>query len=68
MEGTLDGKKITYRGENIAIYKTDENGNIMCVDSAINNVGYFEIKDDKLYWSGAGQDQCKSCIFEKIAQ
>ncbi len=67
ISGKLDGKKITYGGENIATYVYDENGSEECIDStAINNLGYFEIKDGKLYWTGAGQDQCKECVFEKM--
>ena len=67
MSGTLDGNKITYGGENITVYEYDENGSETCTDAtATNNLGYFEIKDNKLYWTGAAQDQCKECIFEKI--
>ena len=68
MSGKLDGKRITYAGENIATYVYDENGSEECTNStAINNLGYFEIKDGKLYWTGAGQEECKACVFEKVA-
>lgn len=67
ISGTLEDNKINYRGEDISKYSYDSEGNEEYLDStAINNVGYFEIKDEKLYWTGAGQDNCKDCVFEKI--
>lgn len=67
ISGNYEDNKITYGGEQIAIYQYDENGEETFIDStATNNLGYFEIKDGKLYWTGAAQDQCKTCVFEKI--
>lgn len=31
-----------------------------------NGEGYFLIVDGKLQWTGAADEDCKSCIFEKI--
>lgn len=61
-----DGK-LSYGGEQILIYEFDENGNSNFIDSKESNyAGYFEVKDGKIYWTGAEQEQCKECIFEKI--
>lgn len=64
----FEDDKLNYKGENITMYKYDDDGKELIVDgaTAANNVGYFEIKEGKLYWTGAAQDICKSCIFEKI--
>lgn len=67
MLGKLEKDKITYAGEDISTWAFDENGDGEITKStASNNLGYFEIKDGKLYWTGAAQDQCKECIFEKL--
>ena len=29
--------------------------------------GYFEVKEGKLYWTGASDEDCKNCIFSKPA-
>lgn len=64
---TLDGDKLTYEGEEIGHYTYDEEGNVITSEeTASNNVGYFEIKDGVLYWTGAAQENCRSCEFEKI--
>lgn len=67
MAGTFKDNRIQYTGEDIATYGFDNEGNQYVIDStAANNVGYFEFKDGLLYWTGAAQDQCKECIFEKM--
>lgn len=67
ISGTYDKGKITYGGEQIVVNQYDANGEEINVDStATNNLGYFEIKDGKLYWTGASQEQCKECVFEKL--
>ena len=67
MSGKLEKDKITYAGEDISTWVFDENGSEECTSStASNNLGYFEIKDGKLYWTGAAQDECKACVFEKM--
>ena len=60
-----DGK-LEYAGEAIDTYTYDENGGATIFTTASNNIGYFEIIDGCLAWSGASQEECKSCIFEKI--
>lgn len=66
MNCTLDGDKLTYLGENTAVYTYDEDGNEMVADGAVNVAGYFEIIDEKLYWTGASDEACRACIFEKM--
>lgn len=70
MSATLKDDKLSYAGEDIMVYEFDENGNETVSDStpstATNNIGYFEIKNGQLYWTGAAQDQCKDCVFEKV--
>lgn len=67
ISGTLKDNKISYGGEYISTYTVAEDGNETCTDStATNNLGYFEIKDGKLYWTGAAESQCKECVFEKL--
>lgn len=67
ISGTYKDGKITYGGEQIVVNQYKENGEEENVDStATNNLGFFEIKDGKLYWTGASQDQCKKCVFEKL--
>lgn len=66
-EAVKDGDKLTYKGEEIGHYTYDDDGNEISSEvTASNNVGYFEIKDGKLYWTGASQEQCQTCVFEKI--
>ena len=68
MQGAVkDGDRLTYRGEEIGCYTYDAEGNETSSDvTAANNLGYFEIKDSRLYWTGAAQEECRSCVFEKI--
>lgn len=66
-EATLKDNKLTYNGEEIGHYTYDEEGNVVSSDeTASNNVGYFEVKDNMLYWTGASQESCRECVFEKI--
>lgn len=60
MEATLNGDKLEYKGENIENHKGEE-----VESTAANNAGYFDIIDGKLYWTGAAQEECRACIFEK---
>lgn len=67
MEATLEDNKLSYMGETISNYSCNEDGEeILDSSTASNNVGYFEIIDDKLYWKGAAQEDCQKCVFEKI--
>lgn len=67
LDAVMEDDKLTYKGEEIGEYIYDEDGNETSSNvTAANNIGYFEIKDDKLYWTGAAQEECRSSIFEKI--
>ena len=67
LDAVMEDDKLTYKGEEIGEYTYDEDGNETSSNvTATNNIGYFEIKDDKLYWTGAAQEECRSSIFEKI--
>lgn len=66
MLASFDGEKLTYAGENITNYKTDDKGNQVIEETASNNLGYFEVKDNILYWKGAAMDYCRDCAFEKV--
>ena len=62
-----DGDRLTYRGEEIGHYTYDAEGNETSSEvTAANNLGYFERKGGKLYWTGAAQEECRGCVFEKI--
>lgn len=66
LDAEKDGDKLTYRGEEIAHSTFDADGNeLSCDVTMANNIGYFEIKDGILYWTGAAQEQCRTCEFEK---
>ncbi len=61
-----DGK-LSYRGEEISHSTYDAEGNETSSDMTMsNNLGWFEIKDGMLYWTGAAQEECRACVFEKI--
>lgn len=68
MHGAVrDGDRLTYRGEEIGRYTYDAEGNETSSDvTAANNLGYFEIKDSRLYWTGAAEEECRTSVFEKI--
>lgn len=67
MDAVEEDGKLTYRGEEIGRYTYDEKGNEISEDVTMaNNIGYFEIKDGMLYWTGAAQEECRACVFEKI--
>ena len=58
---------LTYQGEEIGHYAYDAEGNeTSCEVTATNNIGWFEIHDGMLCWTGAAQEECRSCVFEKI--
>lgn len=66
-DAVKDGDRLTYRGEEICHDTYDEEGNVTSSDVTVsNNLGFFEIKDGMLYWTGAAQENCRSCVFEKI--
>lgn len=66
-DAVKEDDRLTYRGEEIGVYTYDEEGNETSSDVTMaNNIGYFEIKDGALYWTGAAQEACVSWVFEKI--
>ena len=66
-DAVKDGDKLTYRGEEIGQYTYDSEGNVISSNvTAANNVGWFEIKDGLLYWTGAAEEECRAWVFEKI--
>lgn len=66
-DAVLEGDRLTYRGEEIGHYVYDAQGEEISGEvTAANNVGWFEIKDGTLCWTGAAQEQCRACVFEKI--
>lgn len=68
MEGTREDEDIKYEGENIAVYTYDDEGNEMVADgTASNNIGWFEIVDGKLAWTGASKEENKNCVFVKVS-
>lgn len=67
MAAKFEDGKLTYEGEDSGVYVTDANGEVNYTNQTTsNNVGSFELKEGKLYWTGAAEDSCKSCIFEKV--
>lgn len=66
MNAKVKDGKLEYSGENIDTYTYYENGEATIDSTASNNLGYFEIVDGCLAWTGAAQEQCQTCIFEKI--
>ena len=63
-----DGR-LTYLGEEISHSAYDAEGNeLSCDMTAADNIGWFEIGDGGLIWSGAAQEECRAWVFEKLAQ
>lgn len=63
MDAQLNGDKLEYKGELIEKHNGDD-----VETTASNNVGYFEIVDGKLCWTGAALEECQTCVFEKIPE
>ena len=62
-----DGDRLTYKGEEIGCYTYDAEGNEISSDVTVaNNLGYFEIRDGMLYWTGAAEEECRTSVFEMI--
>lgn len=67
MAATLEDGLLKYEGEDIYNWVTDANGDMEMTDyTTSNNVGKFEVKDGKLYWTGAAEESCRTCVFEKV--
>lgn len=66
MECKKEDNKLTYAGENFATYEyNDEGEETICGDGASNNIGWFDINEGKLAWTGANEEYCRACVFEK---
>ena len=66
-DAVLEDGRLDYQGEEIGHYVYDEEGNEVSSEvNATNNAGWFEIKDGLLYWTGASDENCRTCVFEKI--
>lgn len=64
MDLTKDGDKLVYTNGVKDYYQfTSETEPETYTRMDENQSGYFEIKDDKLYWLGSPEDDCKECIF-----
>ena len=68
IEANYANGKLSYVKDDISHYSVTTNGEMIeefvdrsedCVD------GYFEIKDGKILWTGAGSDLMKTTVFEK---
>jgi len=58
------GKVIYYDGARNDLV-TDEEGNDTSTTVYEYAGGYFEVKDGKLLWTGAEEESCRECCFEK---
>lgn len=65
IKAKLDGDRLVYSKEEIETYDYSKDDPLISED-IVQYDGYFEIKDEKLYWLGASQENQKSCIFEKV--
>lgn len=62
-----EGDKLTYESEEIGCYTYDADGNETSADVTNTDVpGFLEIKDGVLFWTGASQEECRTCEFEKV--
>lgn len=62
MNGEFDGEKLNY--SDLKKYSENENGKTLLEE---NISGYFETDADmNLYWTGAKEENCKQCIFERF--
>lgn len=66
-DAVMENDRLSYRGEEIGRYTYDEEGEAISNDVTMsNNLGFFEVKDGMLYWTGAAREECRACVFEKI--
>lgn len=64
MDLTKDGDKLVYTNGVKDYYQfTSETEPETYTRMDENQSGYFEIKENKLYWLGSPEDDCKECIF-----
>lgn len=58
--------KLVYHDSVYDFVNYDENGQSTVTNQYVDKEGYFTIKDNKIYWDGAEQENCKECVFEKV--
>lgn len=63
---TEDGL-ISYPGEEHSVFTTDANGNTtQAIEEAESGPGWFTHVNGQLLWTGANEERCRSCVFEKL--
>ena len=65
MNAEKDGDKLTYTDCKKTDFTADENGEGAGKVEYENGEGYFTVKDGKLLWDGAAEEDCTSCVFER---
>lgn len=63
MDAALEDDKLVYNNCVNNQISVDENGNSETSVLYSDGVGYFEIVDDNLHWTGAADDNCRECMF-----
>lgn len=65
-DAVRDGDRLTYQGEETGRYTYSTEGDLISSEeSAVNGVGFFELKDGALLWTGAVGEECREWVFEK---
>ena len=67
MNCTREGDKLTYK-DCKKIYLNLDPANEKREVEYENGEGYFTIKDGKLLWDGAAEEDCAGCVFEPLTQ
>ena len=62
----VNNNKITYDDITHLINNYDNFGNVNSTKLDDYKSGYFEIKENKLYWTGSNNEQTSKCVFEKV--
>ncbi len=65
MECKKEGDRLTYTDCEKSDITFSEDGSETAKVIYEDGEGYFTVKDGKLYWDGAAEEDCKTCIFEK---
>lgn len=66
MTGKLENGKINYSEVEHYYVVIDENGKTAQYPQGDFKPGYFEVKDNQLLWTGSGEEQSSTCVFEKV--
>jgi len=56
---------LSYSACTRSVFTADENGEMTETETAETGAGYFDAVDGKLLWTGATDESCQSCVFEK---